>query len=99
MSSDIIVNNSTMQFNNAMGGTVLFHGVNAVYKVDPYIPSLNSTFDPQLSLNAQDISDLHDKWGMNLMRLGVMWEAVERTEGTYDDAYLDQIEKLINDLG
>jgi len=28
-----------------------------------------------------------------------MWEAVERTAGTYDDAYLDKVEIMINKLG
>jgi len=39
------------------------------------------------------------KWGFNLVRLGVMWEAVERTQDTFDLAYLDEIEVLINTLG
>lgn len=69
------------------GRSLLFHGVNAVYKVDPFIPS-NGAFDPAKSLNEEDIANLV-KWGQNLVRLGVMWEAVERTEGVYDDDYLD----------
>lgn len=36
---------------------------------------------------------------MNFVRLGVMWEAVERTEGVFDDDYLDKVETLINQLG
>ena len=36
---------------------------------------------------------------MNFVRLGVMWEAVERTEGVYDDAYLDKVEEMVNKLG
>ena len=36
---------------------------------------------------------------MNFVRLGVMWEAVERTEGVYDDAYLDKVADMINKLG
>jgi len=28
-----------------------------------------------------------------------MWEAVERSEGVYDDAYLGKVEALINKLG
>ena len=39
------------------------------------------------------------EWGFNFVRLGVMWEAVERTPGQYDEAYLDQVEQLINNLG
>ena len=36
---------------------------------------------------------------MNHMRLGVMWEAVETSEGVYDTDYLDQIESLVNTMG
>ena len=55
-------------------------------------------FDPQLSLNDQDIDNLV-KWGFNFMRLGVMWEAVERTKGVFNMTYLEEINKLINKLG
>jgi hypothetical protein len=47
-----------------------------VYKVAPYIPS-DGEFDTEDSLNAMDIQNLK-KWGMNFVRLGVMWEGVER---------------------
>ena len=77
-------------FVDAEGRSVLFHGVNVVYKVDPYIPSTGD-FDPQNSLNDEDIANLV-KWGQNFVRLGVMWEAVERSEKQYDDAYLDKVE-------
>jgi endoglycosylceramidase len=80
-----------------LGRTVLFHGVNVVYKQDPYIPDVGN-FDSGLSLNDEDISNLR-KWGMNFVRLGVMWEAVERSPGVYDDNYLDQVLSLINRLG
>ena len=68
-----------------------------VYKVDPYIPS-DGAFDPEKSLNAEDIANLV-KWGQNFVRLGVMWEGVERKEGVYDEDYLDKVEALINRLG
>ena len=38
-------------------------------------------------------------WGIKIVRLGVMWEAVEQQEGVYDMAYLDQVEQLINRYG
>lgn len=38
-------------------------------------------------------------WGINLVRLGVMWEAVESAPGVYNYTYLDQINELINKLG
>jgi len=79
---------------DAYGRTVIFHGQNAIYKVDPYIPN-TVEWSPQDSLNETDIANLKD-WGTNFVRLGVMWEAVERQPGVYDSAYLDQIEALIN---
>ena len=82
---------------DSYGRTTLLHGVNAVYKIAPYIPS-DGAFDPLDSLNDEDVANLKE-WGMNFVRLSVMWEAVEREEGVYDMDYLDQVEALINKLG
>ena len=91
------IDNVNRIFVDQTGRQVLFHGVNVVYKVDPYIPTIGE-FDAQNSLNDEDIA-LLKKWGQNFVRLGVMWEAVEREEGVYDDNYLDQVEAMINKLG
>ena len=37
--------------------------------------------------------------GFNSVRLGVIWEAVEKAPGVYDDEYLDKVEQIINTLG
>jgi len=91
------VNPATRQFVDDEGRSVIFHGVNVVYKMDPYIPSTGE-FDPANSLNDEDIINLKS-WGMNFVRLGVMWEAVERTEGVYDYEYLKAVNALITKLG
>jgi len=75
----------------------MMHGVNIVTKIPPYIP-LNGTFDPLWSLTDTEMDNLK-LWGFNIVRLGVMWEAVERAPGWYNDTYLDQVESLINRLG
>lgn len=62
--------------------SVIYHGVNIVYKVDPYIPS-SDKFDPETSLTDAEIDNLVG-WGFNFVRLGVMWEAVERSQGTFN---------------
>lgn len=36
---------------------------------------------------------------MNFVRLGVMWEAVEREPSIYDTKYLDDVVDLVNKLG
>ena len=93
------VNPETRFIVDKEGRTVLLHGINAIYKVDPYIPLTgDDEWDSNNSLNAKDIEDLVS-WGMNFVRLGVMWEGVEREAGKYDDAYLDRVEALINKMG
>jgi endoglycosylceramidase len=74
--SRIAVNPQTMSLVDEYGRNVLLHGVNVVYKIAPYIPS-DGEFDIGDSLNSEDIQNLK-KWGMNFVRLGVMWEGVER---------------------
>lgn len=95
--SKLDIDSANRVFVDQDGRQVIMHGVNVVYKMDPYIPS-DGAFDTELSLDDEDIANLK-KWGFNFVRLGVMWEAVERTEGVYDDAYLDRVEALINKLG
>lgn len=73
----ITVNPETRFMEDAFGRTVIFHGVNAIYKIAPYIPTIDGPFDSDNSMNAEDIQNLQD-WGMNFVRLGVMWEGVER---------------------
>ena len=75
----------------------IFHGVNVVYKVPPYIPG-QGDFDSQSSLNDEDIANLK-KWGLNFVRLGVMWEGIERQPGQYNASYLTEIDQLITKLG
>jgi hypothetical protein len=51
-------------FRDSAGRHLIFHGVNVVYKVDPYIPSMYSNFTPDTSLDDRDVKDLKD-WGIN----------------------------------
>lgn len=95
---EITVNTTSRFMIDGARRSTIFHGVNVVYKVDPYLPTTNSTFDPQLSLNDEDIENMV-KWGFNFVRLGVMWEAVERQKGVYDETYLANVNALINKLG
>merc|ERR1719158_1668919 len=73
-----------------------FHGVNAVQKSFPWLPSTGS-FDHESSLNREDISNLK-KWGFNVVRLGVMWPGVEPAPGKYNQTYLQVMRKLVDDM-
>ena len=51
-----------------------------------------------MSISDEDLQYMKD-WGAKIVRLGVMWESVEREAGVYDRDYLDQMDKLINRFG
>ena len=74
-SSTIKVDPKTRHFVDEHGRSRIFHGFNAVVKKAPYLP-LSGRFDPQMSIVEEDIQNFKD-WGINIIRLGVMWESVE----------------------
>ena len=76
----------------------IFHGGNVVVKLPPYLPILDK-FDYQYSLNTPHDLETMKRLGFNSIRLGVIWEAVEKAPGVYDDEYLDKVEQIINTLG
>ena len=86
------------RFYDPFGRQLTLHGVNAVYKIHPYIPSTGDEFDSENSLNLEDIHNLRN-WGMNFVRLGVMWEAVETSPGVYNSTYLEEVSKLVDTMG
>src|SRR4051812_39885422 len=74
------------------GGRVLVtHGVNLVYKVPPYEPSVSGFGDDDAAFLARE--------GFNSVRLGVIYKAVEPEPGRYDDAYLAKIADTAQLLG
>lgn len=93
-----MVNPSSQEFVLADGRVAVFHGLNAVYKLPPYVPP-SGPFDPRLSINDEDIANLVS-WGFNAIRLGVMWEAVmpSSRNGSIDYAYLVQMANLTSRL-
>ena len=67
-------------------------------KLPPYLPTLDK-FDPFMSLNTDYDFEIMKKMGFNMVRLGVIWESVEKEPGVYDMEYLDKVEEIINTLG
>mmetsp|Transcript_28635 Transcript_28635/g.50911 ORF Transcript_28635/g.50911 Transcript_28635/m.50911 type:complete len:530 (-) Transcript_28635:411-2000(-) len=96
-SARISMNPETRFFVDDLGRTRIFHGLNAVVKIAPYIP-ITDHFDPQMSISDEDIANL-TSWGFNFIRLGVMWQAVEYAPQQYNLTYLAEMNTLINKLG
>ena len=51
-----------------------------------------------MSISDEDLKYMQ-AWGTKIIRLGVMWESVERSPGVYDTEYLDKVDALINRFG
>jgi len=89
--------NINKQFIDANGNTRIFRGVNAVYKIAPWIPS-SEGFDSQTTLSELDAQNLK-AWGFNVVRLGVMWPGVEPgPAGAVSKDYLDSVQEVVNIL-
>ena len=72
------------------GHAVLLHGLNEVYKIPPYEPAASG-------FSADDAAFLAAN-GFTVVRLGVIWAAVEPAPGVIDTAYLDSIGRTVQTL-
>jgi endoglycosylceramidase len=63
------------------GRAVILRGMNVGAKHTPW-------FDFQ---GPADFARIRNDWGMNAVRLLVIWAAIEPQEGVYDDKYLDAL--------
>ena len=75
---------------DARGRVVILHGLNQVYKVAPYTPSADG-------FGADDAAFLQRN-GFDVVRVGVIWSAVEPHPGRYNHAYLDSIARTVRTL-
>eukprot|EP00999_Lentomonas_sp_LEN2_P002146 NODE_338_length_1611_cov_90.814690_g306_i0.p1 GENE.NODE_338_length_1611_cov_90.814690_g306_i0~~NODE_338_length_1611_cov_90.814690_g306_i0.p1 ORF type:complete len:518 (-),score=81.73 NODE_338_length_1611_cov_90.814690_g306_i0:57-1550(-) len=69
---------------DATGRTLLYHGMNSVRKSEPFYTIITD----------EEISQMANEWGMNLVRLGISWEGFERSEGVHDMEYLEETLKV-----
>jgi endoglycosylceramidase len=72
---------------DATGKVVLVSGMNMVNKVAPYTPAA-------VGFDDADAAFLADN-GLDAVRLGVLWEAVEPRPGVFDDNYLASIKSTV----
>jgi endoglycosylceramidase len=73
---------------DGQGRAVVLHGVNVVYKLAPYEPDFTRA-------DAQRVRG----WGMNAIRLGVSWRALEPARGTIDAGYVARVRRLVRLAG
>ncbi|CAL8070125.1 unnamed protein product [Calicophoron daubneyi] len=66
---------------------VLFRGFNSVYKSPPW-------YDRNMLNRTQLV--MFQKWGVNVIRLGMMWAGVMPNRGTVDQKYMETMENIID---
>ena len=74
------------KFVDSRGRQIILSGFNYVEKN----PVVNYILKDSAELFSQ-----FNKWGINCLRLGLIWDGVEPEAGKYDENYLDQIEKKV----
>ena len=90
----IRVDPTSQHFIDEYGRVRIFHGVNVVYKLPPFLPNLTH-FDPQNSLTDDDLTNLH-KWGFNVIRFYTAWMGVNpNSETEVNQDYLAQLSKAV----
>jgi hypothetical protein len=94
--SAVHINGQSKRFEDADGRELLFHGVNAVYKVPPYHPDV-SKFDAQLSLTDEDAANMA-AWGFNVVRLYAAWPGAVPAPGAWNDTYIDTLQGIVSSL-
>ncbi len=72
---------------DATGRVIITRGVNMVNKLAPYTPAFAGFSDDDAALIAHE--------GFNVVRVGVIYSAVEPAPGLYDSAYLDSIHSTV----
>jgi len=95
-SKRVRIDANTGHFVDQDGRVLIFHGVNAVQKDFPWHPSRDG-FDAWNSLVEADMVNL-SSWGLNAVRLGVMWPGVEPEDGVYNETYLSVMREIVDDL-
>lgn len=86
------ISTSGLKFVDQFGRQRIFHGVNLVFK-GTRRPDGSVAYDSPYT--AKDVDFLADQ-GFNIVRLGLIWDAVEPRPGEYDEGYLDGMRALLD---
>lgn len=88
---DIMVKNQV--FVDELGRERIFNGINMVYKGVYNEDTGRKDYIP--TWNEKQFQWLKDN-GFNIVRLGIVWDAIEHEMGHYDESYLDWVESMLD---
>lgn len=87
------ITTSGRRFLDEHGRERIFNGVNLCDK-GQYIPKLKKR-EYHYGQHEETIRALAEN-GVNVLRLGIVWDAIEHTPGVYDEAYLDGVKRTMD---
>lgn len=79
------------RFIDSEGRHIILSGINLVFKGEQKEGGMNY-YGPW---SEKDFAQFHD-WGFNVIRLGIIWDALEPEPGIYNETYLDWIGSLLD---
>lgn len=98
-SSKPIINTNKTNFIDRSNRLILFHGISLLQSEPSFMYNQNENeFNTLDSLSNIDIQFLIDM-GINLIKIGIVWEDFETKENEFNFKYIDYIESIINRLG
>lgn len=98
-SSKPIINTSKTNFIDRSNRLIIFHGISLLQSEPSFMYNQNENeFNTLDSLSNIDIQFLIDM-GINLIKIGIVWEDFETKENEFNFKYIDYIESIINRLG
>lgn len=77
---------SGRQFLDGQGQPLLLHGINIINK--------SKAEGYTARIERADFAAIHG-WGMNCVRLGILWDGLEPQPGQFDEGYLDRIARIV----
>jgi endoglycosylceramidase len=74
------------KFIDSYGRQVIFSGLNYVNK---------NPGENYITIDSSSVYEQINKWGVNCLRLGIIWDGVEPQPGLYNEKYLDAMEQKV----
>ena len=85
-------------FCDASGRVRIFHGFNDVEEAKQSGPFDGGNFLPHLMMEPAHVQQLSD-WGFNVMRMPMMWSAIQPSADQFSTAYLSAIRNITEHMG
>ena len=89
--ANIRIDSANSRFIDEFGRQRIFHGINAVYKSHPYLP-----VSPAVWVIDEQVLTKFRYYGINVLRVGLMYSGAMPSKGQINSTYLDLMETFVS---